>query len=115
MAEKKMTKATAMTLGAEALAVVNPEAAEILAKEAARLSAPRKATGKVSKEQAANMETADALLLAMEPEVKYTASEAGKLVGVETPQKATAILKLLVETGAVIKEAGRKTLYSRVA
>ena len=30
MAEKKMTKATAMTLGAEALAVVNPEAAEIL-------------------------------------------------------------------------------------
>ena len=63
MAEKKMTKATAMALGAEALAVVNPEAAEILAKEAARLSAPRKATGKVSKEQVANMEAADALLL----------------------------------------------------
>lgn len=115
MAEKKMTKATAMTLGAEALAVVNPEAAEILAKEAARLSAPRKASGKPSKEQVANMEVADALLLEMEPEVKYTATEAGKLVGVETSQKATAILKLLVEAGAVVKETGRKTLYSRVA
>jgi hypothetical protein len=115
MAEKKMTKATAMTLGAEALAAVNPEAAEILAKEAARLSAPRKATGKVSKEQAANMASADALLVAMEPEVKYTATEAGKLVGIETSQKATAVLKLLVEAGAVVKEAGRKTLYSRVA
>ena len=115
MAEKKMTKATAMTLGAEALAVVNPEAAEILAKEAARLAAPRKATGKVTKEQAANMAMADELLIAMDPEVKYTATDAGKLIGVETSQKATAILKLLVEAGAVVKETGRKTLYARVA
>ena len=111
MAEKKMTKATAMTLGAEALAAVNPEAAEILAKEAARLSAPRKASGKMTKEQMANVALAEELLAAMEAGVKYTASEAGKLVGVETPQKATAILRMLVAAGTVAKEEGRKTLY----
>ena len=111
MAEKKMTKATAMTLGAEALAAVNPEAAEILAKEAARLSAPRKASGKMTKEQMANAALAEELLAAMEVGVKYTASEAGKLVGVETPQKATAILRMLVAAGTVAKEEGRKTLY----
>lgn len=110
MAEKKMTKATAMTLGAEALAVVNPEAAEILAKEAARLSAPRKA-GKMTKEQMANAALAEEMLAAMEAGVKYTATEAGKLVGLETSQKATAILRMLVAAGTVAKEEGRKTLY----
>lgn len=111
MAEKKMTKATAMTLGAEALAVVNPEAAEILTKEAARLSAPRKASGKMTKEQMANAALAEEMLAAMEAGVKYTATEAGKLVGLETSQKATAILRMLVAAGTVAKEEGRKTLY----
>ena len=115
MAEKKMTKATAFAIAAEHMATVDAEVTEILLKEVARLSAPRKATGKVTKEQAANMAMADELLIAMDPEVKYTATDAGKLVGVETSQKATAILKLLVEAGAVVKETGRKTLYSRVA
>lgn len=115
MAEKKMTKATAFAIAAEHMATVDAEVTEILLKEVARLSAPRKASGKPTKEQEANMAAADALLLAMEPEVGYTASDAGKLVGIETPQKATAILKLLVAAGAVTKAEGRKTIYTRVA
>ena len=69
------------------------------------------AEGKMTKEQMANAALAEDMLAAMEAGMKYTATEAGKLVGLETSQKATAILRMLVAAGTVAKEEGRKTLY----
>ena len=111
MAEKKMTKAVAMTLGAEALASVNPEAAAVLMKEAAALNARNSAPKKPTATQLANVEVKAAMLAVMEPEVRYLTSEVGKLVGLETPQKASALLHQLVAEGKVVRSTEKGKAY----
>jgi flagellar basal body P-ring protein FlgI len=112
MAEKKMTKAVAFAAAAEAMASVNPEVAEILAKEAERLSNRKTVARKPTATQVENEGIKAAILEAMEPGVKYTCGEVGKLVGVESSQKMSSILNAMVKAGALAKETGRKSLFS---
>ena len=111
----KMTKATAFAIAAEHMATVDAEVAEILTKEVARLTAPRKG-GKPTKKQEEGMEIKAALIATMEAEKAYTMSELTALLGgVHAIQKVTALVTQLVKAGALTKIVeGRKSTYMLV-
>ena len=59
--------------------------------------------------QKANTETKNVILDVMAPNTRYTVSEIGKLIGIESNQKVSALVRQLKDSGAVIRteEKGR--------
>ena len=111
MAEKKMTKAVAFAIAAEAMAAANPEVAEILAKEAERLGSRKAAERKPTAHQIENEGIMASVIEAMEPGVKMTCGEIDKLVGIGSNQRASALLNKMVKEGVLAKETGKKTYF----
>lgn len=127
MANVKMTKVEAL---ANAIAIVesniNPDADpvtcdmdELLEKLETMYATEKKraetASSKRSKKSGENKALSAELLETMEADTEYKASEAGALIGLSTP-KATALLRILVEEGSVLKIAkNSKTNIYKVA
>ena len=94
----------------------NSELAEKLAHMAQMLEKKRQAPKSPSKTQIANRNLANKLLESMPDDAVGTAWVMDHITGIMTPQKATAIFKLLIEDGTVVKTepVNGKVYYQRV-
>lgn len=112
MAEKKMTRAQAIEFAIAA--VENDEAKEILVKMHEQLTKPRKKSDTKSKARILNESLADKCVAAMEGHEAVTSKWLQEHVnGLLTPQKTTAVMKIAVEDGRVVKaKDGKAVTYS---
>lgn len=112
MAEKKMTRKDALTIAIAS--VENEEAKEVLTKMLAQVSKPRKKSDTPTKTQLINANLADKCVAAMEGHDAVTSKWLIEHVaGLMTPQKTTAVMKVAIEDGRVIKtKEGKTVTYS---
>ena len=123
MAEKKMTRAQAIEFAIDNITAncmgdmektgAN-EAIEILEKMHAQITKPRKKSDAPSKARIQNEALAAECVAAMEGQESVTSKWLIEHVnGLMTPQKATAVMKIAIESGAVVrKKEGKTVTYS---
>ena len=80
-------------------------------KERAELHAKKNATRKQTKAQVENEEIKANILAEMELNRAYTVSEIQKLVGLESNQKTSALLRQLRESGEVVRSEEKGKAY----
>ena len=84
-------------------------------RERAELHAKKNATRKPTKAQSENEEIKSKILEMMEPNHAYTVTEIQKVVGLESNQKASALVRQLKENGAVERsEVKGKAYFTKV-
>ena len=112
MANKNMTRAQALELAIAA--VDNAEAVAILEKMHAQVTKPRKRSDAPSKARVANEALAAAAVEAMEGHEAVTTKWICEHVrGILTPQKCTAVMRIAVDDGRVIRSKdGKAVTYS---
>lgn len=94
--------------------VLNEGEVEFL-RERAELHAKKNATRKPTKAQAENEGIKSKILEVMEPNRAYTVTEIQKAVGLESNQKASALVRQLRESGAVERsEVKGKAYFTKV-
>lgn len=94
--------------------VLSAEEVEFL-RERAELHAKKNATRKPTKAQNENEETKSKILEMMEPNRAYTVTEIQKAVGLESNQKASALIRQLKENGEVERsEVKGKAYFTKV-
>lgn len=127
MAEKKMTRAQALEFAmnimreheneSDIVADLKDEALEVLGKMHASVTRPRKKSDAPSKTQRENAALAEKVFEVMtakgEPvESKWICEHVN---GIATPQKCTAVMKVLIDSGEVTKsKEGKRVTYSVV-
>lgn len=123
MAEKKMTRAQALEFAIDNIAAncmdnmeetgAN-EAIEVLNKMLIQVTKPRKKSDAPSKARIQNEALAAECIAAMEGQESVTSKWLIEHVnGLMTPQKATAVMKIAIESGAVIRtKEGKMVSYS---
>lgn len=115
MAEKKMTRVEALTIALETCE--NEEAREVLTKMVAQLSKPRKKAEGPSKARLENerllAEAIEAIEAKGEPVTSKWLME--HVRGLMTPQKVTAVAKIGIEAGSLIRNKEGKTVTYSVA
>lgn len=124
MAEKKMTRKEALEL---AIRLVNhvateddaanwSEVAEVLTKMHEQVSKPRKKSDAPSKTRLINENLATKCVAAMEGHEKATSKWLVEHVnGLLTPQKTTAVMKIAIDDGRVVRTKEGKTVYYSLA
>lgn len=118
MAEKKMTRAQAIEFAIETIRNYEGdcEAIEILEKMHEQITKPRKKSDAPSKARLQNEALAAKCIAAMEGQEGVTSKWLIEHVdGLMTPQKATAVMKIAVESGAVIRSKDGKTVSYSLA
>lgn len=125
MANKEMTRAQALEFAIDNIAAncmgdmektgAN-EAIKVLEKMHAQITKPRKKSDAPTKTQIINANLAEKCYTAMEGQENVTSKWLIEHVnGLMTPQKVTAVMKVLIESGRVAKNKEGKTVtYSRV-
>lgn len=111
MAEKKMTKAIAFATAADLLAAINPEVAEIVAKEAERLGNRKPANRKPTKKQEANVGIMEDIMGVLRDGGRYTATDIANVLELSSGQKASALLKKMVDDGVVVRISEKNKSY----
>ena len=116
MAEKKMTRAQAIEFAIETIRNYEGdcEAIEVLGKMHAQVTKPRKKSDAPSKARIQNEALAAECIAAMEGQESVTSKWLIEHVnGLMTPQKATAVMKIAIESGAVVRnKEGKAVTYS---
>lgn len=118
MAEKKMTRKAAVEFAIEVIRDHEGEceALEILEKMHEQLAKPRKKSDTKSKARILNESLADKCVAAMEGHENVTSKWLMEHVnGLMTPQKTTAVMKIAVEDGRVVKTKDGKTVTYSLA
>lgn len=118
MAEKKMTRAQAIEFAIETIRNYEGdcEAIEILEKMYEQVTKPRKKSDAPSKARLQNEALAAKCIAAMEGQESVTSKWLIEHVDdLMTPQKATAVMKIAVESGAVIRSKDGKTVSYSLA
>lgn len=118
MSEKKnaITRAAALSYAIEHCD--NPDVAEVLRKMHAQVTKPRKKSDLPTKTQMINNNLAASVLEAMEghgTEPATTKWICEHVSGILTPQKCTAVVKILVENGQIVKNKEGKTVTYSLA
>ena len=80
-------------------------------KERAEMHSKKNASHKPSKVQTENEALKEVILNKMEPSVPYTVSEIQKMVGLESNQKTSALLRQLKEAGLVVRSEVKGKAY----
>lgn len=118
MANKEMTRAQALVFAIETIREHEGEceAIAVLEKMHAQVTKPRKKSDAPTKTQIINANLAEKCYAAMEGQENVTSKWLIEHVnGLMTPQKVTAVMKVLIESGKAIKNKEGKTVtYSRV-
>lgn len=114
MAEKKMTRKEALEI---AIAAVDGEAKEVLEKMYAQVTKPRKKSDAPTKTQILNMNLAEACYAAISEKGEAVTSKwiIEHVNGLLTPQKCTAVMRLLVNDGRVTKAKDGKVVTYTIA
>lgn len=114
MANKEMTRAQALEFAIEH--IDNEEVVAVLTKMHAQVTKPRKKSDTPSKARILNESLAAKCYEAMEGQENVTSKWLIEHVnGIMTPQKCTAVMKILVDAGQVAKNKEGKTVtYSRL-
>lgn len=120
MANKEMTRAQALEFALEILSTYDDaralEAYPVLEKMHAQVTKPRKKSDAPSKARLQNEALAAKCIEAMEGQEGVTSKWLIEHVdGLMTPQKATAVMKIAVESGAVIRSKDGKTVSYSLA
>lgn len=118
MAEKTMTRAQAVEFAIEVVRDHEGEceALTILEKMHAQLTKPRKKSDTKSKARILNESLADKCVAAMEGHEGVTSKWLAEHVkGLVTPQKTTAVMKIAIEDGRVVKAKEGKTITYSLA
>ena len=120
MANKEMTRAQALEFALEVLNTYDDaralEAYPVLEKMHAQVTKPRKRSDAPSKARIQNEALAAKCIAAMEGQEGVTSKWLIEHVdGLMTPQKATAVMKIAVESGAVIRSKDGKTVSYSLA
>ena len=118
MAEKKMTRAEAVAFAIEVVRdhEGDCEAIEVLAKMHEQLTKPRKKSDTKSKARILNEGLANDCVAAMAGHEAVTGKWLQEHVrGLMTPQKTTAVMKIAVDDGRVIKAKDGKTVTYSLA
>lgn len=118
MAEKKMTRAQALEFAVETIRNYEGdcEAVEVLNKMLIQVTKPRKKSDAPSKARVQNEALAAACVAAMEGHDNVTSKWLIEHVnGLMTPQKATAVMKIAIESGAVVRNKEGKTVTYSLA
>jgi len=121
MANKEMTRAQALTFAIDRLREIEGDWAEldesiaVLEKMHAQVTKPRKKSDAPTKTQIINANLAEKCYAAMEGQENVTSKWLIEHVnGLMNPQKVTAVMKILIESGKVVKNKEGKTVtYSR--
>ena len=118
MANKEMTRAQALEFALEVLNTYDDaralEAYPVLEKMHAQVTKPRKKSDAPSKARIQNEALAAKAIELMEGQESVTTKWLCEHVnGLLTPQKATAVMRLAVESGAVVRnKEGKQVTYS---
>jgi hypothetical protein len=120
MAEKKMTRAQAVEFAIEVVREHEGEyeAIEVLETMHAQLTKPRKKSDAPTKARLVNENLAAKCVAAMEGHEKVTSNWLLEHVSgwpTTTPQKVTAVMKIAIDNGEVIKIKEGKTVYYSLA
>ena len=118
MAEKKMTRAQALEFAVETIRNYEGdcEAVEVLNKMLIQVTKPRKKSDAPSKARVQNEALAAACIAAMEGQDNVTSKWLIEHVnGLMTPQKATAVMKIAIESGAAVRNKEGKTVTYSLA
>lgn len=114
MANKNMTRAQALEIAIAA--VDNAEAVAILEKMHAQVTKPRKRSDAPSKARVQNEALAAAAIATMEGHEAVTTKWLTEHVkGILTPQKCTAVMRIAVDDGRVIRSKEGKTVTYSLA
>lgn len=111
MAEKKMTRKDALTIAIASCE--NEEAREVLKKMLEQVSKPRKKAEGPSKTRRDNEVLLESLLEAIEAHGEPVTSKwvTEHVRGIMTPQKATAVAKIGLDSGRLIRTKEGKAVY----
>lgn len=112
MAEKKMTRKEALEI---AIAAVDGEAREVLTKMYEQVTKPRKKAEGPSKTRLANEKLAAECVAAIEAHGEPVTGKwlVEHVNGLLTPQKCTAVIRIAIENGEVVKtKEGKNTYYA---
>ena len=125
MTEKKMTRAQALAFAIDFIKreVETPEgesaeAIEILTKMHASVTKPRKKSDTPSKTQLLNAKLAEKVMEALDGRDEAVTSKwiCEHVNGIMTPQKCTAVMKILIDSGEVVKiKEGKTVTYAVVS
>lgn len=110
----KMTKKVALGVAIEAIGATNDEAVTVLKNMIAQLDKRSGAERKPTKGQIENEGIKDTMLATLAESGAMRATELGSLCGI-TGQKASALLKQLVDAGKVSKYTEKRVTYFEVA
>lgn len=121
MANKEMTRAQALEFAMKLIEDTSDapeyvEVHEVLAKMHAQVTKPRKKSDAPSKARIQNEALAAECIAAMEGHENVTSKWLIEHVnGLMTPQKATAVMKIAIESGAVVRNKEGKTVTYSLA
>lgn len=113
MAEKKMTRAEALAFAIEN--IDNAEVVEVLTKMHEQVTKPRKKSDTPSKARILNESLAAKCYEAMQGHGEAVSTKwlVEHVNGIMTPQKCTAVMKILVDAGQVARnKEGKSVTYS---
>lgn len=102
------------TIIAKAKVVLSEDEVQFL-EERAELHAKKNASRKPTKAQAENEEIKAKILDTMEKGVKYTVTEIQKAVGLESNQKASALIRQLKDSDLVVRTEEKGKAYFSLA
>lgn len=118
MANKEMTRAQALVFAIETIREYEGEceAITVLEKMHAQVTKPRKKSDAPSKARLQNEALAAECIAAMEGHENVTSKWLIEHVnGLMTPQKATAVMRIAIESGAVVRNKEGKTVTYSLA